>query len=290
MTGKIIWLASYPKSGNTWFRVFLANLLGEECNDVEGADINTLHGGPIASSRKLFDNHVGVEASDLLPDEINELRQSVYERTSNEAQKILFMKVHDAFTYLHDGTPLFSAKATKGVIYIIRNPLDITLSFANHLAREVERIIPKMANEEYSFCSNSKEINNQLRQRLLSWSNHVQSWANAPEVKVHVVRYEDMKLNPFDTFYNAVKFACFSCTREEVHQAVELSSFDRLKRQEEEKYFNEKPIHAGSFFRKGAIGTWRETLTEEQVKTIIYGHEKIMKRFGYLTNDGKIVF
>ncbi len=38
--GAIIWLASYPKSGNTWMRVFLRTL---ESNPNELAGINTIN-------------------------------------------------------------------------------------------------------------------------------------------------------------------------------------------------------------------------------------------------------
>ena len=70
----IIWLASYPKSGNTWFRVFLTNLRGEEDGP---AQINKLGSTPIASARGIFDDEAGIEASDLTPDEIDRLRPEI---------------------------------------------------------------------------------------------------------------------------------------------------------------------------------------------------------------------
>ena len=66
----IIWLASYPKSGNTWFRIFLTNLLQKHTSP---ANINELTGGPIASSRQLFDELTGIDSSDLTFDEIEKL-------------------------------------------------------------------------------------------------------------------------------------------------------------------------------------------------------------------------
>ena len=89
----IIWLASYPKSGNTWFRVFLTNLRGEEGGP---ADINKLRSTPIASARGIFDDEAGVEASDLTPDEIDRLRPEIYMHLHKQAEETLFMKVHDA--------------------------------------------------------------------------------------------------------------------------------------------------------------------------------------------------
>ena len=143
----IIWLASYPKSGNTWLRIFLTNLR----RDAEGpVNINDLDGGPIASDRGLFDNATGIEASDLTSEEIDRLRPEVYERLAAEAKEVLFLKVHDAYTYGADGRPLLSAGGSRA-IYLIRNPLDVAVAFANHNSRDLDTIIRQMADEEFAF-------------------------------------------------------------------------------------------------------------------------------------------
>ena len=248
MSGKIVWLASYPKSGNTWFRTFLANLLGEQ----EGpAEIDRLGGGPIASARRVLDNAAGFESSNLLLDEVDDLRPALYEMISKEADSTVFLKTHDAYTFLPDGRPLLPVEATKGAIYLVRNPLDVASSFANHSSCEINEIIIDMNNEKNAFCATFNNLPNQLRQHLLSWSGHVLSWVELPGIKVHVVRYEDMKQRPRETFYSAVKFAGLEHTEEEVYRAIEHSSFEYLKKQEEEDGFREKAYRCKSFFRKG---------------------------------------
>ncbi|KAB2870631.1 MAG: sulfotransferase domain-containing protein, partial [Bacteroidales bacterium] len=91
---KIVWLASYPKSGNTWFRVFLSNLLSESD---QPADINNLYATPIASSRELFDEATGLSSAELTLDEIDILRPGVYSYAARNSKEILFQKVHDAW-------------------------------------------------------------------------------------------------------------------------------------------------------------------------------------------------
>ncbi|MDX9697324.1 MAG: hypothetical protein RBT49_16150, partial [Bacteroidales bacterium] len=86
----IVWLASYPKSGNTWFRVFLTNLLNEK---TEPAHINDLTETSISSSRKIFDDYTGLSSSDLSFDEIDKLRPDVYRMQSDESAELLFKKV-----------------------------------------------------------------------------------------------------------------------------------------------------------------------------------------------------
>src|SRR6056297_2681752 len=116
----IVWLASYPKSGNTWFRVFLSNLFSES---PEPASINDLHHTPIASARQPFDEATGLPSSDMTFEEVDRLRPEVYRYQAKEAGELQFRKVHDAYTYLEDGSPLFPPDVSKAAIYFIRNPL-----------------------------------------------------------------------------------------------------------------------------------------------------------------------
>lgn len=283
----IVWLASYPKSGNTWFRAFLANLLRD---GDQPAIINELESGPIASARRPLDEAVGYDSSNLTFDEIDLLRPEVYRHLATTAKEPLFIKVHDACTFLPDGRPLFPPEASHGVLYFIRNPLDVCVSFAHHGGHDnYDKIIRRMADAENCFCDAETLEFNQLRQKLFTWSGHALSWVEAPHLRVHVVRYEDMKLHPEKTFQTAAAFAGLSDDAERVRKAVQFSSFPELRRQEEQIGFREKLPRAKSFFRKGEIGSWREALTPSQAQRIIDDHAAVMRRFGYLDEQGRPV-
>ncbi len=283
----IIWLASYPKSGNTWFRVFLTNLRGEEDGP---AQINKLGGTPIASARGIFDDEAGIEASDLTMDEIDRLRPEIYAHLAEQAEETLIMKVHDAYTSNDKSIPMFPKEATAGAIYIIRNPLDLVISFAHHSGWDYDRAILRMADEEFAFCSKPKRLHNQLRQKLLSWSSHVKSWTEQTFFPVCILRFEDMKEKPLETFEKAVGFSGLEYGRKEILKALEASSFEELQRQEKENGFKEKSPSSDLFFRKGEVGSWREELSEAQAKRIIDNHRIVMQRFGYLGTNDEIVF
>jgi hypothetical protein len=285
--GHIIWLASYPKSGNTWFRVFLTNLMQD--ND-RPADINDLEKTPIAAAREIFDDIVGIEAADLSFDEVDRLRPELYRFLSDRAKETCFLKIHDAYTFLDDGRPLVPPEATRGVIYIIRNPLDVAVSFAHHMDASIDKAIERMADENFYFAAAKGGLNEQLRQKLLSWSGHVRSWTETENLDVHIMRYEDMKQNPHETFTRAVQFAGLDNSETQIKKALEFSRFDEMQRQEAEDGFKEKPVKAQTFFRKGDFGTWRDVLEPDQVKRIIDSQEEIMKRFGYLDENGEPVF
>ena len=282
MRGKIIWLASYPKSGNTWFRIFLTSLLnGSEA----GLDINDLNHTPIASSREVFECHTGLESSDLTHEEIDLLRPDVYRIHSREAASTLYMKNHDAFTKTSGGEWLFPPEATKGVIYLVRNPLDVAVSFANHSSSSISRTVQRICDEKQAFCDGKTGLRNQLRQKLLSWSQHVESWLASP-CDLCLLRYEDMKLNSLETFRKAVDFLELEKTDAEINQALESSTIDKIQQQEAENRFCEKPQRAQRFFRKGIVGDWRNHLTEAQVEQIIDTHRVTMQKLGYLDQNG----
>ena len=285
--GNIIWLASYPKSGNTWFRIFLTNLRGD--ND-QPADINDLDCTPIASARGIFDDEVGIEASDLTPDEIDRLRPAVYETLAAHADETLFMKVHDAYTLVDGASPLFPKTATRGTIYFIRNPLDVAVSFAHHSGWDYDRAIVEMAKDKAAFCAKIRKLHKQLRQKLLTWSNHVKSWTEQTDIPVCVLRYEDMKQLPKETFGRAVRFAGLDFTDDQIEKALSMCTIEQLQDQEMKNGFCEKSAASDMFFRKGQVGSWRQELSKQQADRIIGDHRAVMEHFGYLTSAGLPAF
>jgi hypothetical protein len=284
----IVWQASYPKSGNTWFRTFLTNFL----RDADApASINALDGGPIASARRPFDEAVGYDSGELSPDEIDLLRPEVYTQQAREARETVYSKIHDAYTFLPDGRPLVPPEATACALYFVRNPLDVAVSLAHHNGHDrFDRTIQHLSTADYCFCVTDATEHNQLRQRLLSWGDHAASWADAPGLRVLVLRYEDMKLRPGDTFGQAIRFLGLPDDPARVKKAVAFSDFDELRRQEEKSGFGEKTARAKSFFRKGEIGSWREALTPEQADKIVADHRAAMRRFGYLNDRDEPLF
>jgi len=286
---RITWLASYPKSGNTWLRVFLTNLRRDAATP---ADINRLDAGcvPHAAYRALFDSLVGYETEDLTHDEVDRLRLRLYLHQAAQAKQSFFCKVHDAYTFLADGRPLFPPQASAGAIYLIRNPLDVCVSYAHFLARpRFDWTIAAMADSRYTLCGGDDAPDEQLRQRLLSWSGHVLSWVDAPHLRILVVRYEDMKARPVKTFTAVAAFMGMTQDRAKITRAMEFSSLEELQRQERARGFKEQHSKESPFFRKGKAGGWREELTETQAASIIRDHGDVMLRFGYLTEEGEPV-
>jgi hypothetical protein len=284
---RIIWLASYPKSGNTWMRILLTNYLR---NATEPADINKLGGGPIASERIWFDEWVGVEASALDDATIERLRPDVYRCMAREEKEGLFMKVHDAWKHTDRGEGLFPVDVTAGVVYIIRNPLDMAASCANHWGLSIEKAVERLCDPDYTLSRSLGGLSDQLCQYLGSWSSHAMSWLDDSGLPVHLVRYEDLKRDPQTFFGQIVHFCGLTCDAERVNRAVAFSDFSELQRQENDKGFNERsPKAPGLFFRRGQVGSWREELPTHLVQRLINVHGETMRRFGYLDESGQVV-
>lgn len=281
----IVWLASYPKSGNTWFRAFLTNYLRDADRP---AGINHLDDDPIASARRPFDEAIGYDSGEMSFDEADALRPEVYIHQANTANRTLYCKAHDAFTRLPDGRLLFPPEATQAALYFVRNPLDVAVSYAHHNGgRALDDIIEWMADEGHCFCAARGSELNQLRQKLLSWSAHVASWADAKGLRVHIMRYEDMRASAEDSFSEAIRFLDLPLDHRRLQKAIHFSRFDELRQQEEKSGFMERPPAAHSFFRKGEVGSWRAVLTEAQTQKILGRHATVMRRLGYLTADGQ---
>lgn len=275
---KIVWLASYPKSGNTWFRAFLTALLNEE-----ELDINDMKTDGIFSSRELFDSCTDLDSIDFYYEEIKVLQPEVFKFLNLVSQKEhLFIKIHDAYSFNPAGDPIVPTEATRCAIYFIRNPLDIAGSLANHNGSTIDQAIQILNDPTYILGPRyNYNVGSQLAQLTYGWSGHVKSWTEEPPFPVLVLRYEDMLANTFDTFRKAIKFMGLDVSDENVREAIRATLFEQLQQKERQSGFREKLSVDRVFFRKGKSGNWQNELNEQQIESIVCNHKFIMKKFGY---------
>ncbi len=274
----IYWLASYPKSGNTWLRIVLHNFI-QNCH--QPTDINQISDELMAGSRLWLDQILGFDTSELDFTELERLRPAAY-RWSQHSKKVSYHKIHDAYSYTDNGEPLVSNEATLGALYIMRNPLDVAISFAHHRRCSIDRAIEMMGDHDYTLSQTQEQLLPQVPQKLFSWSEHVLSWCEAPDLNCLLIRYEDMLSHPMATFTRALRFLKLPDDPERTAKAIRLSRFEGLAQQEQERGFNEKRPEVECFFRKGISGEWRNVLTPQQVSKICRDHGEVMRHFGYL--------
>ncbi|MES2054945.1 MAG: sulfotransferase domain-containing protein, partial [Pseudomonadota bacterium] len=201
--GRIDWLASYPKSGNTWLRLLLANYFSEtdDPHDINAPGVTQ----GVARSRWLFDNFLGLSSSDLLPHEALALQPHVYHIMARRNSAPVWLKVHDRQQRLDDDSWLFPPSASGVVVYVIRNPLDVAVSNAFHDGHaDMERAVTKLCDPAMTIGTRTSA---QIPQHIGDWSAHVSSWVDQSDIPVLVVRYEDMLVDTAGALARVIAFA-----------------------------------------------------------------------------------
>ncbi len=271
--GYLYWVASYPKSGNTWMRAFLANLIAGE----RGVDINQL--SQIIPDENLGTFHrpvMTVPIETATAEQLAVARPLAHRRLASNVKGFMFLKTHTALQ-MQFGQPAIDPGVTAGALYIIRNPLDVVVSYARFrnwsidqaiaAINDADRMLPRSA--EHSFVVTG------------SWSQHVSSWTARLHDRMVVLRYEDMLATPELAFGRIVDFLKISASVADVRRAIARSSFEQLQSAEERAGFAERPVVTQKFFREGRSGQWRDVLSVDQAKAIASANATQMKRFGY---------
>ena len=274
--GKLVWLASYPKSGSTWLRAFLHNYIRDSraphsINSLQ--DLSTGESG--ASLYRRFDPR---PASRYSIADVQRMRPLVHRALMAAHPDLVFVKTHNA-SLLVEGFPLMTPDATAGAIYLLRDPRDIAVSYSRHLGRPIDETIAFMADPAAATGGTDVKV----YERLSSWSVHVHFWTRSPNPRLLIMRYEDMVARPEEAFGAVIRFLGDEPPSDRLARAIRFSAFDELSRQERVHGFGERPPEAvAPFFRSGTPGEWRTALTEAQRKQIGRDHGEVMARFGYL--------
>ena len=275
MKKSIVWLASYPKSGNTWARIFLANYLIDAGEPIK---INQVHRIGIGDSIAKTYRMVGGPDADLMQSEVTlALRPKVLRAIVANNADFNLVKTHNIRDSAF-GHVLIPAGLTRSAVYIIRNPLDVVLSYARHFGKTPEEAVDAMSRSDNAAPSAPMTVH----QFFGSWTEHVNSWTSAAGYPQIVMRYEDMTLNPQDTFSKLVEHFGISVDQERLERALKFSSFDEVRKQEDKVGFVEASDQTDRFFAKGKMDQWREDLAPKLIKQVKKDHRKIMKKYGYL--------
>lgn len=276
MAQEMVWLASYPKCGNTWLRSFLAAYGNVDAQ----VDLNAME-STIAASRLRLDEALGIETADLLPHEIRELLPIGLREWARTAGTPRFVKVHDACGVTRDGLSLFPQDVTQGVIHLVRDPRDIAVSLHHHRGSTLDATIQRINNQQEWVAKGQRGIGAQVPQYLGDWTTHTRSWLASPLRRL-TLRYEDMLDTPIDCFRQVVEFCGMPLDEAHLAQAVSTTSFASLKAKEAAAGFRERPADASApFFREGRAGGWKDVLSAAQVDAIITAHGDMMRHFGY---------
>ncbi len=267
---RIIWLASFPKSGNTWMRTFLANYF---LGDKREIGINALREFTLSDARHDFFMKAtgGAHPADADIPTYMKARAKALRLIAGARDGNHFVKTHQILDRV-EGMPLIPPELTAAAIYIMRNPFDVAPSFSRHTGASIDDTITQMTNPANLLGSTSGTYD-----ILGRWDDHIASWTEAPGLPRVVVRYEDLLANPRNGFQPVFTFLKVRPDPAKLKKTIKATSFNALRKQEDEKGFIERPAGMEKFFHSGRAGGWRETLNDRQVATL---HEAFRPALG----------
>lgn len=261
----INWLASYPKSGNTWARLLWTAYRTNGLVDINGeltlGDLNAT----------AYQSACVLPLDRYSPASLGLVRYAAMLNlmAMHADQKPLVVKTHYANAE-RDGVRFIPPRLSGRSVYIVRDPRDVAPSLARHLGKTLDEAVEFMRRPSAFITTDDG------RGHILStWSNHVRSWG-AGEPEVTLIRYEDMKRDPHDALSRMLLTFNVDPCPDRVAMAVEACALEKLKAQEKEQGFTEASDKAGSFF-----GATTEKLNESQRREIENDHGEMMEALGY---------
>ena len=282
----ILWLASYPRSGNTFCRILLANYFAASS---EPYDLNELHDFiPPDTSAILWHDLAPAAPNGDIREQTWKLRPDFIERYRKlpKQSPLAGLKTHTANLSVFDSTG-FTFRNNDRAIYIVRHPLDVLLSYSDFNGRNLDSAIDVMTTS--GTCVQDSYVGGfELRG---SWSEHVASWLRSPPCPLLLIRYEELCRSTEETLRGMLAFLGAPILPDRVRRAVELSHFDRVREQAALQSFNETPptTRSGTFFRKGKTLQWLRDLDPEQAYRLADKCMPVMTGLGY-TDPREVLF
>lgn len=268
-------------------RCFLAGLF-QESEELDLDRLPTVH----CASRARVEQSLCFSTGDLTASEINILRPGVYRHWAEacDTSLPLFVKTHDCYVNNSQGLPIFPVDASRAAIYLIRNPLDVCVSYANFWGgNDYDKAAGYICDHQHSHPLDHSNMFGQLYQYISDWSTHVKSWRDDCDMPTKIIRYEDMKRAPASTFLDIVQFLQLPYGAQEVETSLEKCDFAKLQNREAVSGFRERPYEGDRFFRQGRVDDWRNSLQAQTVEQLVNRHSEEMARYGYLEEDGSII-
>ena len=277
----IIWIASYPKSGNTYLRSFLASYYFSKKGKF---DFKLLMNVPQFPSIR-FSQKDSLSFNDAAKNWIEN------QRFFFDKQSLFFLKTHNSLNKFNN-FEFTTANETVGAIYIVRDPRNVITSMCNHYSFSIKNAFERMLDDNASLSEKAANGDSSNYTYLGSWSQHYKSWKNNNKFKVLFIKYEDLKDNKEIIFEKIINFIeelknnkKIEFNKNKFFNSINSTNFVNLKNKENNEGFEENYISKEgkkiNFFNMGFKNDWRKLLPQDTAEKISHQFEKELKELGY---------
>ena len=273
---KNIFLASYPKSGNTWMRAIISNLY----NFDKVFNLKTLKSIPLLSIKKNFDEFENKIYSDNNVLDFDWVSENIIDCQKILNKKSNHLNIFKTHSVRHK--KFTNENVNAGFIYIIRDPRDVVISFKNFSGKSLDKIINELLFEKKNIINT-----NGAHELFSTWELNVLSWLNYKTVPRLIIRYEDLKLNIKEVVIKVIEFLNkthrikLNLSDADIDQIIENTNFNNLKKIENKYGFDESSEYS-RFFRSGTSNQWKDILSKTKLGLIENNLETLMKHFNYI--------
>jgi len=282
----IIWIASYPKSGNTWVRSLLSAYLYSEDGNFNFNLLKKILKFPSKKYLKYFlEDFSNIK-------KVSEYWIAAQERINlHNENKNIFLKTHSALCTLEKNA-FTNKKNTKAVIYIVRDPRNVITSVGNYYSMNIE--------ESYNFMIDNNKIltsdkwggdNFGISEVLGSWSEHYKSWKNINFAPILKIKYEDLITDAEKCLIKIINFLQnfteIKIDNKKISKTVESCNFENLRKMEKnegffEAAYSEKLNKKVDFFNLGRKNNWKNLLNQKMEKKIREKFHDEMMELNYI--------
>ena len=280
----IIWLASYPKSGNTWLRSMIATYFYTNTGEFNFKLLDYIDQFPNYND---FRNY---KDTFYKPESTSKYWLDVQKKI-NEKNKLTFLKTHNALCKIENSV-FTDQKNSIGAIYIVRDPRNVVNSILNHFDFKNHQQVLEFMKDE-GRCLLYKEDDRYLGfVSLFSWKTHQKSWINNKLFPVLTIRYEDLQNKTFETFKIVIDFLNSIISekkhfnKEKAKKVIQSCQFEKMKKMEREKGFAESVKKKTEdknidFFHLGPKNNYKELLNKEIISEMNSIYKDELKELKY---------